>query len=74
MRLVRHPADVATLTTAQAWENYCNALHLSRIAVHPSNRAEMASIARQSLDRYFIRLETRLALHPPRDLHWEAWL
>jgi hypothetical protein len=33
----------------------------------------MASIARQSLDRYFIRLETRLALHPPRDLHWEAW-
>jgi hypothetical protein len=59
MRLRRHRADIAMMTTDEAWENYCNALHLSRTAHYRGDRWDWMLIARQSLDVYFARLEKR---------------
>jgi hypothetical protein len=70
MKISRHPADVAILTVDAAWENYCNALHLSRTAMFPGDRAEWTLVARWSLDVYFARLERK------RDAFaaiWEPW-
>jgi hypothetical protein len=59
MRLRRHRADILGMTTYEAWENYCNALHLSRTAHYRGDRWDWMLIARQSLDVYFARLEKR---------------
>jgi hypothetical protein len=51
-----HPCDIAILTADQAWENYCTALHLYL----RTGRARFDFIARQSLDRHFVAVESRL--------------
>jgi hypothetical protein len=60
MRLVRHRADISALLTDQAWENYCNALHLSEATRCSGDKALLAVTAAQSLDAYFARLEAKM--------------
>jgi hypothetical protein len=72
MRLVREPLDVAILTAGQAWENYCNALHLSGATRCRIDRALLAVTAAQSLDVYFARLEARMA-QPASPSTWDGW-
>jgi hypothetical protein len=62
VKLVTASCDIAILTTDQAWENYCNALHLkSCVRRGGLSRLYLDFIARQSLDRHFLAIERRVA-------------
>ena len=53
MKLVQSPCDIAILTEAQAWENYCNGLHLAQVHKSPDDRKRFHEIAEHSLNRWF---------------------
>jgi hypothetical protein len=67
MRLFQAQCDIAILTGAQAWENYCTALHLAQATRIALARHKWHFIARLSLDRYFDCIERRMELANERD-------
>jgi hypothetical protein len=60
MKLVETPCDIKILTERQAWENYCNALHVSQTTIVPIDRHRFSWLAQLSLDQYFHKIEQKL--------------
>jgi hypothetical protein len=60
MKLVTHSLDIKALKACQAWENYCNALHLALAYRKGKKAEEFRGIARQSLDQHFAEVERRM--------------
>ena len=66
MKLFDQYCDIAILTADEAWENYCNALHIALVARGWSSRRLYHDIAHASLDRHFKVIERDLEKHIKR--------
>jgi hypothetical protein len=53
MKLIQAPCDILILTADQAWENYCNALHLALGQRYRIDAIHYHDIAEESLDTYW---------------------
>ena len=55
-----HTLDIKALKACQAWDNYCNALHLARSRRYQIDAKRYHRIAVESLDQYFDQLEQQV--------------